>query len=493
MRKWLPGADKRRTDVWTDVNNMVPTPLGTYHTMPTFGSSTLTGGNSGTANYVTYYCWSIKTVDGTAVTYVLGETSSGAGSTYVETLSGTALTNRSPGGASFGTGMDNTISSFAQMGNTTLFSNPDASAGGLWSRDASGSSNFALASGTYGASIMAVQSNALLLYNILDSGTRYQNSWMASDLFAPTTFTGGSSVARTAIVTTPGPITAAEPFGDAVVVFKRAGVYLHQYVGRSDFKWTVRLLRPDLGVRSKHAVINTGESLIFLGDMGVWEFDGGSFRKLSDDVSNPVFDMLGTYKNCTASMYYPADGNCVWFTSTGALFYNRRTGAFGKGTFYDTTPTALTGYVPAVGKADALKDASLMSSVGVSFYDGMYILNVSAARLRAGDSYWRGGQDAYVTGSEIGDYQKDVTVKRVIPVLRDNYYGFTSLANTGLKIGSTVSSTDRKRFDFMETVKYPPSTAAGRTFTIQNVSGSGGNGAWEIEDYIVEADVTGAT
>lgn len=500
MRRWLPGADPIRPDVWRDVDNMAPTPIGTYHTMPSFSSATLTGGNSGTANYVTYYAWCAQIANGNPITYVAGETSSGAGNFYVESLSGTTLTNRSPGGTNFGTGFDGTKIGFAQMGNTSLFASNDPSVGGLWSRDASGSSNFALGN-ISGGKILVVQSNALLMYNLLDGGSAKPNYWMASDLFAPTIFNTGEAVSATPVVTTPGEITAAVPFGSASIFFKRAGVYRHRYVGTTDVKWAVEVLRTDIGVKSQHAVIDTGNSIIFLGEMGVWEYDGASFRLLSEDfttgyyLTNPLKDFL----SCTASMYYPADQMCVWFKSTGCLFYNRRSGAFGRGTFYaQSDASALTGYVPIFGKVSALAEAAFIPGSGsYSFVEGMALVNVSAARFRQSDQSWRGANSAYVTTSYMGDYQSDTTIDRAIPKLRSGQgvYTFASgyVADDGLSCsingGTAVNSaTDRKRFDVGQTFTYPD----GVDVKIQS-RGSGYNGVWEIEDVIIEAQTTGAS
>lgn len=497
MRRWLPGADPLREDVWRDVDNMVPTPRGTYHTMPTFSSATLTGGNAGTANYVTYLAWTTQIANGTAVTYIAGETSSGSGNFYVESLSGTTLTNRSTGGTNFGTGFDGTKIAFAQMGNTSLFASNDPSVGGLWSRDASGSSNFAIGNLSAGR-ILVVQSNALLMYNLVDGGAAKPNYWMASDLFAPTTFTGGESVSATAVVTTPGEITAAVPFGGVSIFFKRAGVYRHRYVGTSAVKWTVECLRTDLGVKSRHAVIDTGNSIIFLGEMGVWEYDGGNFRCLSEDFATGYYltNPLANFYSCTASMYFPADQMCVWFNSTGCLFYNRRTGAFGRGTFYaQSDGSALTGYVPITGKVSALVEAAQIGGAGsYSFIEGMSLVNVSAARYRQSDQSWRGANSAYVKTSVLGDYMTDTTIDQVVPKLRDGHgvYTFASgyVADDGLSCvvnGTTVnSSTDRKRFDVGTTFTYPD----GVDVKIQS-RGSGYNGVWEIEDVILDNKMTG--
>ena len=491
MRKWLPGADKLRPDVWLDVDNMVPTPVGTYHTMPTFGSNTVTGGNAGTANYVTYYAYATQVSSGAAVTYVAGETSSGSGSFYVESISTTALTNRSPGGASFGTGITGTDVAFAQMGNTSLVCIGD---GLIYSRDATTANNFASAA-SYSGKILVTQSNALLMFNLNDGGTLKPNNWMASDLGAPTTFTGGESVAPTAILDTPGEITAAVAFGSGVIVFKRSGVYRMQYIGGT-FIWSVTPLRSDIGVKSKHAVINTGDSLIFLGEQGVWEYDGANFRFLSEDCVTPAGGGAYGYVDCTASQYYPGDRSCVWYTATGALFYNRTFGAFGRGTFYINDGTALTGYVPIVGKATALVAAGYMARASsYSFYDSIQLINVAAARLREGSSGWDGTNSAYVTSAYIGDYQKDTTARRVIPKLRNTYYAFSAqVADDGLQVasgffdsGAVNSATDRKRFDGFVTFKYPDGTF----IKVQNRSTY--DGPWEIEDIIVEAQISGAT
>lgn len=495
MRRWLPGADAKRQDVWLAIGNMCPTPVGTYHTAPCFAANgTLTGGNAGTASYVTYLCWSAQIADGTPVTYVAGETSSGAGNFYVESLAGTTLTNRSLGGTNFGTGIDGTKIAFAQMGNTSLFSHNSVTSGSLYSRDASGSSNFALGS-TSGGKILAVQSSALVMYNLYDGGSNKPNYWMASDLFAPTTFAGGESVTATPVVTTPGEITAAVPFGDSIIFFKRAGVYRHKYVGTADVKWTVQLLRADIGVLSQHAVIDTGNSLVFVGEMGVWEYDGAAFRKLSDDADTPNADGVSLYlQNPKGSMYFPGDDCCVWFNASDVLMYNRRSGAFGAMNLTNTAGSILASHVPYLGKVPALVGAGVMpNAMAHSFFNGMQIVNVAASSRMAGTSAWHGAFAAYVTSGYLGEYDKDVTITKIIPALRATYWAFPGadyVVNAGLETTEPYaanSSTARRRFDGSATVTFP----AGDQVTISQRVGFAG--AWEIEDIIIEAKKTGAT
>lgn len=495
MRRWLPGADAKRQDVWLATGNMVPTPYGTYHTMPTFSDAgNLTGGNAGTANYSTYKWWATRIADGTRVLYVAGETSSGGGNFYVESLSGVTLTNRSLGGTNFGTGIDGTKIAFAQMGNTSLFSHNSVTSGSLYSRDASGSSNFALGSAS-GGKILAIQSNALVMYNLYDGGANKPNYWMASDLFAPTTFTGGESVTATPVVTTPGEITAAVPFGDAIIFFKRAGVYLHKYVGTADVKWTVKLLRPDIGVMSQHAVIPTGNTLVFLGEQGVWEYDGAAFRKLSDDMIGAVVgDPMSEFWDASASRYFRGDDCCVWQSSdkSAFFFYNRKFQAFGRGTAYNDTGTALFENVLVTGDESAISDESLtLTPNSHSYFGGMTLISVADSRKRQGYSSWDGTNSAYVTTGYLGEYQQDVTISKVIPALRNNVINFgAQVADDGLQVAdllSANSSTNRKRFDAHATVKYPD----GGQLVISNRNGY--DGAWEIEDIIIEAKKTGNT
>jgi len=494
MRRWLPGADQKREDVWLSIANMCPTPVGTYHTAPCFAANgTLTGGNAGTANYVTYLCWSAQIADGTPVTYVAGEDSSGAGNFFVESLSGITLTNRSLGGTNFGTGIDGTKIAFAQMGNTSLFSHNSGTSGSLYSRDASGSGNFALGSAS-GGKILAVQSNALVMYNLYDGAANKPNYWMASDLFAPTTFTGGESVTATPVVTTPGEITAAVPFGDSIIFFKRAGVYRHKYVGTTDVKWTVQLLRSDIGVKCQHAVIDTGNSLVFLGEQGVWEYDGATFRKLSEDADTS--DGLGVsiyVQNPRASMYFPGDDCCVWFNASDVLFYNRKFQAFGSMSITDTSGSVLTSHVPYVGKVPALVEAGVMpNAMAHSFVSGMQIVNVAASSRRSGTSQWHGQIAASVTSGYIGEYDKDITISQIVPMLRGNYYpfGVTNLPTTGLETTTPFaanSSTNRRRFDGFATVAYPN----GNQVTIRNRITVGG--AWEIADILIPERPSGKT
>ena len=498
MRRWLPGADQTRPDVWFDVNNMAPTPIGTYHTMPCFSSNSTSGGRSGTGGEITARAWCTQIANGTAVTYVLSEDGAAVGS-YVQTFTAGVFANKSPGGTNF-PGLPSSYGAFAQMGNTTIYS---SKADATYTRDASGAGNFASVS-TSAGSILVVQSNALLMYDLLDGGSLKPNYWMASDLFNPANFTSGEAVSATPVVTTPGAITAAVPFAGVSIFFKRAGVYRHRYVGQTDVKWTVELLRPDIGVKSKHAVIDAGNSLVFLGEQGVWEYDGAVFRKLSEDMTTGFYltSPLTAFLDCTASMYYPADDMCVWFTSTGCLFYNRRSQAFGRGTFYDINGTAMTGYVPIVGKVPAIAAAGYIPGANsYSFIEGITVVNVAAAKYQVSDQSWRGVNSAYVQTPESGDYQSDVTIYRAIPKLRRGQGAYTFnggyVATDGLSVTVTNnsadtqtvnSSTERRRFDFGETIKFP----RGGQLKIKS-RGSGYNGVWEIEDLILEAKKTGAT
>lgn len=264
MRKWQDLAAPDDPGSWYAVGNMWPTKRGTYETADGSTGSSVTAASSSTV----VYAWR-----GGGREYVVNAI---ATSKIWEYSAGTA-TDRT-GGVTVGT-----YPMMAAYGSVTICVMGNANA-----TVKSTGGNFSALAGAPKGNIICVQSNAVLIFNT-DTAS---DGWAASDVGDYTNWTTGEA-ASGRIITTPGDILAAVPYGNDVLVFKRNAIYRMTYVG-GVVKWQVQVAWKTSGVSDQAAIIGspqqkyqavaTAYGVAYKGDAfpssgfdnGVYLFDGSS-------------------------------------------------------------------------------------------------------------------------------------------------------------------------------------------------------------------------
>jgi hypothetical protein len=274
VRKLRDLAAPNDPGAWYAVSNMWPTKRGTYETAD---SSTATELATNTGSVV--YAFTAKTL-ASSREYVV--------STSIYEYSAGALTDRT-GGVAVGTIGQPMM---AQYGDITIgvmgATNPTVKSSG---------GNFSALAGSPQGEIIVVQSNAVLVFNTNTSA----DGWAASDVGDYTNWATGEA-ASGRILTTPGPILAAVPFGNDVMVFKRDAIYRMTYVG-GVVKWQVQMAWKGMGCGAaiqagceKYQVVACASGVAFntLNDslkLRVCLFDGASRPR----ILNPETSVAGNF------------------------------------------------------------------------------------------------------------------------------------------------------------------------------------------------------
>lgn len=469
MRYYLPLADPRRQDVWTDVNNMWPTRLGTY---------------TGTGYYASVATTAFPASPGTGLDAVVLQKTDGTTRLFVgtttkihEDVSGT-WTDRSKGG-----GYSNSGSNpwkFAQYGDISIAcnisDNPQSSTTGAFAD---------LAGSPPKAAIPVIQSNVLLLFNVND-GSAKTNGWYSSDVGSITTWTGGES-ANGILTETPGEITAAVPFRGDVIVFKKSGVYRGTYVGLPII-WRWQLISAQYGCSDARSALSLGDTVVFIAPYGdVYQFDGAVFKKISDGqtVTGPI-------------VHYSQDHAVCFGTAGNWAIYQLDTGQWGKGA--DFISTGGVSLVAVIGEPQAL-----ILKYSAATVAARRLINVTAASTSTVYSWGTGVNGASITGFSynittglFGDNGKFLKFKRITPQLLSmvgadkgpittasnltctmTAYTSSDGAASSTPHTSIPASTDTKRFDL---------NAAARWAKFKIISVSYG---FEIDDVVVDAAPAG--
>lgn len=312
MRKWQDLAAPDDPGSWYAVSNMVPTKKGTYK------SSDISVGveiGTTTASPV-IYAYAGKTLTSTRE-YVIDSTK------IWEYTAGPALTDRT-GGVTLGAIGKPMM---AQYGNITI-----CVMGNAIATVSSSGGNFAALAGAPQGEIICVQSNAVLIFNTNTSA----DGWAASDVGDYTNWTTGEA-ASGRIIATPGPITAAVPFGNDVFVFKEDAIYRMTYVG-GVVKWQIQLVWRGVGIiaaggntAGKYQCASTGRGVVF-------NVQGSSTTPvpyLYDGVSPPVCLADFTTVSVTAPVFLFDQVSEILVVAAAAgnnyHYYNMKSDAWGKG------------------------------------------------------------------------------------------------------------------------------------------------------------------
>lgn len=454
--------------VWLDIQNMYPTPTGSYRSCPAFEAYIVTSAPATPGT--TRSAAAMQLPSGTILTYV------GTSTKLWQFNSGGSFDDRSAAAYTA------TSWHFAQFGIYSLATNGTDQ---IQVRDGTGSSNFANLGGSPPATaqILVVQSNAVVAFN-LDSGG---NMWAASDVGNHANWTTGEAVADTPINARPGEITAAVAFRDEIIVFKKSSIYRMRYVG-SPVYWTVDLIADGIGADGKYSVLVCGDLLMFGGRYGNYLFDGSSFR-VCDEMNTvasgylPLVDIKG-------AAYFPHIKTAVFGLTGNAYCYNLQSDRWGQFSFYKQGGTALTGHILINGTPEAL---AIISSIR-----SMKIINLSST-----DEYMAGTgtnvtapATCYIETGYLGSVgEQDLFIDKVTPILVRNATdvaaseydpsasALTCVVKTATNrrfvspttVGTfTAASTGQREFCF---------TAEGKFFSFRVSS----TASFELEDIVIKS------
>lgn len=271
--------------------------------------------------------------------------------------------------------------------------------------------------------LFVVPTNNFILLGNVNYGTDDTDAVQWCDFNNPTSWTIASNTqaGRTSLTDLPGPLTAGMAFRDGVVIFKRKGMWLGQYVKQSPW-WDFNLISPDYGCMGPKGVVGVEGGLVFVSDRDILFYDGSYPRSIADGVKDEFFADLYTGNDATnlLELQYDERSSVVFFKivystasagNTKDWAYNLKSRKWGRGddricqavvnmTFSDAQ--AIPGISSTV--------ATPADKVAAFFVDTARILT----NLTTPDPSAAG---ASLTLAAVGNQNRMTTVKRITPIL----------------------------------------------------------------------------
>ncbi len=440
MRKWQNRSAPNDPESWFDVDGMWPTKRGTYETAHFLTGTDYVASSAGAVAYS--FCAATLS---SRREYVVD-------ATHIWEWTGAAFSDRTNSVTVGGNPM------MAQFGDVTL-----CAMGASAATVKSTGGNFSVQTSAPQGEIICVQSNAVLIFNTNTSA----DGWAASDVADYTNWTTGEA-ASGRLIATPGPITAAIPFGNDVLVFKSDAIYRMRYVGGS-VKWTSEVIHTGLGcaylglqtnVRAKYNLAAGTNVVLFSGYYDwatsaptsyIYAFDGASppvrVNPLTTVLEGPI-----CYNPQTDVFAITARD----FSPQTIYFYCATTGAWGK---WATGLTQLSSPLLGTLTAHEASGSTHQKSNTPVQYEKVNANNIKRwqhATAPPGDTVG----SCYLQTAKLGQPNGKTTFDRVIPLLRRRRDLGTDSATMSMELfreledtsaqttqGSIAESTFRKRFD----------------------------------------------
>jgi hypothetical protein len=264
---FAPDLPEDTPGIFAYTNRVVPTDRG-------FGPGCYLTNLGGTANSTFLGGAVLTKVDGSRVVYL------GTSSKLYDANTG-SLQDQS--GATYSAGFS--AWSFAQFGNVTLAINKGTNL------QKSTGSTFSTVSGAPKAEIVVTPSlpqlQFAMCFNYDDGVNDLQDGifWSAGSNFADWTPSIATGCANVRVTDIGGPFTAAIPFRDGVVAFKRRAMYLGRYVGAPAI-WDFERISADVGCVGKNAVVEADDVIYFADEGGIWRYDGSYPQRVPGPVHN---------------------------------------------------------------------------------------------------------------------------------------------------------------------------------------------------------------
>lgn len=456
MKKWQDLAPPDDPNSWYDMNGFWPTERGTYETCDAYGTADVTATSAGTPVYA--WCANATPSANYNPEYILD----GSKIWQYQTLSG--ATDRT-GTAAYPTLTDSI--QFIQYGVVTIgcmgATRTGPTGGGLPGADTiyttGATSNFAVLSGAPRAMCGCVQSNAVLLFwtENAGGGNIAEDGYAISDVGDYTNWTTGEATSGR-LISTPGGVTAAIPFNNAVYVFKDSGagdgsIYRLTYVG-GVVKWATELLHQGVGCKYFKMAAAGKDGILFLGSERTEAGSPTSVFYWFDGVSEPVVANQFTSipaNSGTAGEFgidYDPKRNTfsVWVGNGIVYWFNPATGAWGK---YDTGVTDL---VPVIGASGLFAGVAAGSRLTRAWRKSA----TNTLRLYTASGH---ASPTYIHTAKYGKPDRKTNFRRAIPLVRRRVDSgtdsvslemtlFREREDTTAQTTRTIAeSTERKRFD----------------------------------------------
>lgn len=475
MRKWRTLSNPVDPNSWADVSNMWPTGRGSYEVAdcyPTSSTSiTATGEDASGIS-----AWAFSTLSG-ARAYYFGK--------YLWELNSSLASPTDRTGALGANAIASGGGHACQYGDVTIVCR---GTGGSLIYSTGG--NFAALAGSPSAKFVVVQSNAVVAFNTSANA----DEWKASDVGDYTNWTTGEA-ASGRILENNGPITAAVPYGNDILVFKKNAIFRMSYVGGT-IKWQIQKVWNGLGcalggcaaVATSRGVFFCGGTTYSTGRYMYYLFDGTSppfcvntETELEYGVGIPVFNqkmnmvtvfvskfITGATWNALA-YYYSLDDD-AWgkaadmFSTTGLFFplrgdqeasaaftggdYGARpifhgTNIAGADAFYKRVPVPPGSRLDAGATSAFIKSHKFSGPPSAVFGESQWTFGPSAPVLRRRDPYSSGSPALALTVdtfTEAHDTTAAATASVTESTIRDRF-DFTK-ADSFCQLKLTATDTD---------------------------------------------------
>ena len=459
MRKWRNLTPPDDPGAWNDVSGMWPTPLGSYEVADFYDGGT---NKTATGALNVQSAWAFKTLSGQRC-YVVTPTST-TGKIW-EYASG-SFTDRT-GAISINA---------ADAGHMCQYGDVSIVARGVGASLASSTGgNFASVAGSPSAVIAVTQSNAVVGFNTSVSA----DGWAASDVGDYTNWTTGES-ASGRILENNGPVTAAVPFGNDIIVFKSDSIFRMTYVGGT-VKWQVQKIWQGVGCHNPSTVTrclasDCAGNIVFMGQArvggtdqtpAIYLFDGASPpRQVNLDLqlqissTKPLAEPYPIY-DARSRRIYLITSSASGSTSVCPYYYSQDADSWGLGR--DIYSSVGNNAFAAV-RGDAVAVENIFGTAAASPCRPIFAF-ASTNNLTLYMPVQPGGSTAssgYVTTSKLGRVDAKTLFSRLTPLLRRRVNGSGGTPACSLVVtfyrelhdttaSSTLNVTEstlRKRFDF---------------------------------------------
>jgi hypothetical protein len=297
---YAPDLPPDTPNTWTVCDGFHPDIYGVYRTGWLAGSALATPPTTGEARGY-QLAFTYQTAAGSPQTVMAVRYTSGTPVGRVLVYNGSTWNART-GSADFPT-------FFAQLGNYTL-----AVGGGTLGvayRDATGTNNFALATGT-STVCRAICVTAQNIAVAIGEGT---DAWLASDVGDPTLFNAGEAASGN-LRQASGVGTAIVAFGNDAIAFKSKGVFRGQYVG-GDIKWAWTLIDPEKGCWGENCAVYGDGKVFFVGNAGAYQYDGNTFERIDYGIWRILLASLAAVVSSTSCA---SSAKLIWDSVSRRLF-----------------------------------------------------------------------------------------------------------------------------------------------------------------------------
>jgi hypothetical protein len=366
--RYAPDLPPDTPNTWTVCDGFHPDMHGVYRTGWLAGSALATPPTTAEARGY-QLAFAYQTAAGSAQTVMAVRYTSGTPVGRVLVYNGSGWNART-GTADFPT-------FFAQLGNYTL------AVGGLTPgisyRDATGTSNFASASGpttVYRAICVTAQNIAV----VIGEGN---DEWATSDVGDPTNFSTGEAASGN-LRQASGVGTAIVAFGNDAIAFKSKGVFRGQYVGGA-IKWAWTLVDTEKGTWGENCAVYGDGKVYFIGNAGAYSYDGNTFERIDYGLWRVILSTLAATDAAGSGAQHV---KAIWDSVSRRLFLFRLGGqSVASAGTRTTTANAFFTYEPASGKWGY---QSLLTNAGTEKFSAVCdgsVYNTYAASGTAGPTY----------------------------------------------------------------------------------------------------------